>query len=288
MKWIRLLDLGLVSPLRSQSIYHGLAYARSGDTPDTIVLATPDAPYVCIGFHQDLEHELDLAYCNERGLELLRRETGGGAVYLDRNQLFVQWVMAPGSLPARVEQRFELFTRPLVETYRELGIAAHFRPPNDVLVEDRKIVGTGAARIGKAEVLVGNFILDFDTSAMARILRTPSDEFRKLVDRSLQRYMSSMQRELGAAPEAAEVARLYVEKCASALGAELRPGALTPEELQTIEEVERRFEDPDFLFQPGGMRRAGVKIHEEVHVIETPDGPAGARVHRGRIEELSS
>lgn len=281
---IRLLDLGLVSHLRSQTIYHGLAYARTDETPDTIVLATPREPYVCVGFHQDVERELDLAYCAERGLPVLRRETGGGAVYLDRDQLFVQWVMAPGRLPARVERRFELFTRPLVETYRELGIPAHFHPANDVHVGDRKIVGTGAAHIGNADVLVGNLIFDFDIDVMARILRAPSEAFRDLVDRSLRRYMSSMRRELGTAPEPAEVARLYVDKCAAALDAELRPGGLTPGELQAIEAVDRRFEDPGFLFQTGGMRRPGVKIHEEVHVIESVDG---ARVHRGRIEELS-
>jgi lipoate-protein ligase A len=282
---IRLLDLGHVSPLRSQTIYHGLAYARTDETPDTVVLVTPREPYACVGLHQDLEYEVDLDYCAQRALPVLRRETGGGAVYLDRDQLFVQWVMAPTSLPARVDARFELFTRPLVETYRALGIAAHFRPANDVHVGERKIVGTGAARIGNAEVLVGNFIFDFDTDAMTRVLRRRSDAFRELVERSLERYMSSMRRELGTAPAPAEVAALYVEKCATTLAAELRPGALTPAELRAIEAVDRRFEDREFLFQPGGLRRPGVKIHADVHVIETTQG---ARVRRGPMEELET
>ena len=42
------------------------------------MLATPGEPYVCIGFHQDLEHEIDLEFCRREGLPVVRRETGGG------------------------------------------------------------------------------------------------------------------------------------------------------------------------------------------------------------------
>ena len=99
---------------------------------------------------------MDVAYCRGHGLPVLRRELGGGAVYLDRNQLFVQWVMSPERLPLRLDKRFELFARPLVETLREIGIQAALRPVNDIQVGGRKISGTGAARIGCAEVLDGS------------------------------------------------------------------------------------------------------------------------------------
>ena len=80
---IRLLNLGEVSPIRSQAIYHGVAYAMGPDDPDTITLMRPSAPYVCIGHHQDAATEVDLEYCAEAGLAVYRREVGGGAVYLD-------------------------------------------------------------------------------------------------------------------------------------------------------------------------------------------------------------
>jgi len=52
---------------------------------------------------------------------------------------------------------------PLVLTYRDLGIVATHRPVNDVHVRGKKIDGTGAALIGRAEVLVGSFMFDFDS-----------------------------------------------------------------------------------------------------------------------------
>ncbi len=285
---VRLVDAGLVSPLRSQAIYHGLAHARTGDSPDTIVLATTAEPYVCIGFHQDLEAELDLAFCRQQGLLVLRRETGGGAVYLDRDQLFVQWVMAPESLPFRVERRFEVFTRPLVETYRQLGLEACFRPTNDVHVNGRKIVGTGAGHIGNAEVLIGNLIFDFDTGMMARVLRPRSPAFREQVERSLREYMTSMKRELGRVPDRRQVARIYLKQCAETLGRELVPGDLTAAEVAAVERLERRLLSESFLYRPGGLRRDGVKIHEDVEVVERMHGNlrVAVRLREGRIEDI--
>jgi len=290
---VRLIDAGVVPHLRSQTLYHGLAYARDERAPDTVVLATPGEPYVCIGFHQDAGHELDLAFCAEQGLPVVRRETGGGAVLIDSDQLFVQWIMGPARLPPRPEDRFELFARPLVATYRDFGIEARFRPINDIHVNGRKITGTGAARIGEAEVVVGNFLFDFDTGLMAQILRAPSQAFRRQVDRSLQSYMTTMKAELQSVPEVAEVAARYRRHCADALGAELAPGELTAAEIDAIERVEQRFRSNDFVYQPGGLRRRGVKIHEDVYVAESDDhDDAGTRrvtasLREGRIVDIA-
>ena len=64
---------------------------------------------------------MDLDYCRDHGLPVSRREVGGGAVYLDAGQLFVQWVFHRDALPASLEAKFELYIRPLVETYQALG-----------------------------------------------------------------------------------------------------------------------------------------------------------------------
>ena len=64
---IRLLYMEGVSPLRSQTVYHAVGYAMREDTPNTIIIVSPNAPYVCIGYHQDMQKEVDLDYCAARG-----------------------------------------------------------------------------------------------------------------------------------------------------------------------------------------------------------------------------
>ncbi|MBX7233565.1 MAG: lipoate--protein ligase family protein [Caldilineales bacterium] len=290
---IRLLDLGEVAPLRSQTVYHTAAYALTEDSPDTIILVSPQTPYVCIGYHQDLEKEVDLAYCREHGLPVYRREVGGGAVYLDRGQIFTQWAFHRDRLPAALEARFDLYIRPLVETYRALGIEAYHRPINDIHVAGKKIGGTGAAQMGVAEVVVGSLMLTFDKATMAKVLKVPSEKMRDKIFESLEQYMTTIQEQLGQLPPRQEVKDLYVQKCRQILGVEIVPGAWTEEEESLAAELDARFASEEWLFQQGRLRQPGVKIHSDVQVVEKAfKAPGGlirvvARLREGRIDDLS-
>jgi len=175
---LRVLDLGLVSAPRSQALFHGIASVmRAGDDP-VLTLVSPERPYVCIGMHQDVVAEVDEAYCRDAGLPVLRRHVGGGAVYLDHNQLFFHFIYPVNKAPRRVTDLYAHFVAPVLATYQALGIAARLRPINDIHVNDRKIGGTGAAQIGDATIFVGSFMLDFDVETMARCLKVPSEKFR--------------------------------------------------------------------------------------------------------------
>jgi lipoate-protein ligase A len=265
---IRLLDLAPVSPIRSQSIYHAVGYAMGPDTPDTIMLVSPNAPYVSIGRHQDASREVDLEYCADHGYPVIRREVGGGAVYLDGNQLFTQWIFQAEHLPATVEARFELYIDSLIKTYRGLGIAADYRPINDIHVNGRKIGGTGAARMDRAEVVVGSLMFDFDTATMAQVLRVPSEKFRDKVRQTLNDYMTTMKRELGEAPPRSDVVATYLATCTRVLGRPIVAGELRADELARAAAFDAQFGTREWLEEGGGLHRLGVKIHEGVRVAE--------------------
>jgi lipoate-protein ligase A len=293
VRTIRLLDLGTVSPLRSQTVYHAVAHAMNENTPDTIILVTPGQPYVCIGYHQEIAKEVDLDYCAAHGLHVYRREVGGGAVYLDSGQLFSQWVFKKGSLPANLEQRFGLYIRPLVETYQALGINAYLRPVNDVHVGGKKIGGTGAAEIGQGDVVVGSLMFTFDKATMARVLKVPSEKMRDKIFESLEQYMTTMAEQLPALPDRQAVKGLYIRTCAEALDAEITPGVWTDAEEAMARQIDERFVSEEWLQQKGGLRQIGVKIHEDVRVVESAyKAPGGlirvtARLHNGRIDDIA-
>src|SRR5512147_2824077 len=229
-KKIRLLYMEGVSPLRSQTVYHAVGYAMREDTPDTIILVSPSDPYVCIGYHQDIEKEVDLEYCAAHRLPVYRREVGGGAVYLDSGQLFTQWIFHRENLPASLEERFKLYIDPLVATYQALGINATHRPINDVHVNGKKIGGTGAAQMGIAEILVGSLMYTFDKKTMSQVLKVPSEKMRDKIFESLEAYMTTMTEQLGSMPDRVMVTDLYIKKVAEALGAEIYEGEWTAEE----------------------------------------------------------
>lgn len=265
---IRFIDAGTVSGFRSQSIYHGLGYAQTAHTPNTVVLATPGTPYMCIGFFQDVENELDVAFCQANGLPVIRRETGGGAVYIDKDQLFIQWIFQQSSLPPRVDQRFQLFVKPLIETYKFFGINAYYHPINDVHVNGKKIVGTGAGTIGEGEIVTGNIMFNFNYDTMINAINVPNDAFREAVRRNMKQFLTHMNMELVGAPTVEEVKEVYKQKCAQVLGVNLVDGEFTQLELEKMEQVEAKFKQDKWLFQT--KRKAPLsklfKIHSDLWI----------------------
>lgn len=155
-----LYNLGTVNWLDSQLLYHALAYlGREG-----LILLQPGTPYVSLGFHQDVNQEIELDFLKEHAIPVFRREVGGGAVYLDRGQLFYQLVIRADrpDVPAVKKAFYRKFLGPVVETFQELGVDTHFKPVNDIVVNNRKISGNGAAKINDMMILVGNFLIDFN------------------------------------------------------------------------------------------------------------------------------
>ena len=83
-----LFDLGERPWEQSMLIFHALA--RMGI--EAIDIVWPQTPFISIGYFQDAKKEVDLEYCKRMGLPIIRREVGGGTVYLDRNQIFYHMV----------------------------------------------------------------------------------------------------------------------------------------------------------------------------------------------------
>jgi lipoate-protein ligase A len=209
-------ELGTVGWLESQAYYHALAYlGRSG-----LILLQPASPYVCLGYHQDARQEVELEYLQQQGIPLFRREVGGGAVYLDCNQLFYQFVFNKDDprWPASKLAFYEQCLAPVVDTLRQLGLAASFKPVNDILVGGRKISGNGAAEIGDCVVLVGNFLMDFNYDQMARVLRVPDEKFRDKVHKTLEENLTTLKRELGTLPDVRRLSALLLANSESLVG----------------------------------------------------------------------
>ena len=147
METWRLIDLKKAEPLMAQTFYEAVAHSvDSGLAANTIILVQPSSPYVCIGYHQELEKEVDLDYCRKNNLMVIRRSQGGGATYLNGDQIFYQVVASKGSevMPIDVEGLFEKFLAVTVYVYRRLGLPAEYKAINDVVVRGRKISGNGA------------------------------------------------------------------------------------------------------------------------------------------------
>ena len=266
---IRVIDGGMVSWLDSQVIYHAVASAIGGANETTLTLVNPSKPYICIGYHQELEKEVDVDYCRDNGLPVTRRQVGGGAVYLDENQLFWHIIVPRSQAPYRIEDVYSRYLTGPVNALRAMGIPAVHRPVNDIQVEGRKIGGTGAATIGDAIVIVGSLIFDFDYETMVRVLKVPSEKFRDKVYQSMREYLTTIRRELGPdAPTWDQGKQILIEEIARSLKLDAYLSKLNVREEEEMSAWRETLASDEWLYQAGGLRHHGVKIAEGVHVCE--------------------
>jgi lipoate-protein ligase A len=292
---MRLYNLGKVPWQESQLIYHALAELGW----EALSLVSPESPYVCIGFHQDVEQEVDLDYCKAKNIRIFRRDVGGGAVYLDGDQLFFHLILHKDhpEVPKNKEAFYQKFLQPIINVYRRIGIPAAYKPVNDVLAGTKKISGTGVGEIGDCVVFVGNLIVDFNYEEMSRVLKVPDEKFRGKIHKTLRENLTTIHRELGK-----KEASRWDESTLNALMAEEFQkilGPMTPCQKDALlqakmDELGGRLMSKEWLFQRGKpVRGREVKIRAGLNVIQkvhkAPGGliRADYELKEGRINGVS-
>jgi lipoate-protein ligase A len=262
---MQVLNLGKLPEQQSMLVFHVLA--RLGY--EGLVIVSPKVPLASVGYFQDAEKEIDLDYCKDKDIPVMRREVGGGATYLDENQIFYQviWNKRNSLFPRKISDIFEFLSEPPCETYREFGIEAHFRPENDIVTkEGRKIAGEGGGDIEDSMVLVGGILMDFDYKTMSRILKVPDEKFRDKVYKSMEENLTTMKRELGIVPKREDIVKVLTEKYERLLG-KLEPVTLTKKTVDKMLELECWFTSDKFLFKKTPRIPKGVKIREGVEIL---------------------
>lgn len=249
----------------SMLIFHVLA--RIGY--EGLVIVSPAQPLASVGYFQDAEKEIDLDFCKNEGIPVMRREVGGGATYLDGNQIFYQmiWNKKNSKFPTNIKKIFELLSQPACETYRKFGINASFRAENDIITDKgKKIAGEGGGDIGDSMVFVGGILLDFNYRTISKVLNVPDEKFRDKIYKSMEENLTTMKRELGEIPPREDIKRVLVESFEKRTG-KLEPVNLDDEAIRKMRELEQIFTSNEFLFKKTPRMPQGVKIKEGIDIL---------------------
>ena len=247
----RVIDTG-IRPCREQMAFD-LALIeghRTGTTPDTIRFLT-FPPSVLVGRHQAISQELNLPACRAAGVGIGRRVTGGGALYLDEGQFGWEIVASRAALGLQdLGAVAKAFCEAAAAGLSRLGIAARYRPRNDIEVDGRKISGTGGFFDGDTIFYQGTVLVDMDSARMAGLLNIPAAKLAKHGQTSgAQRVVTLKELFAGSPPPATEVKEALLAAFAEHLGITPTWGAITA----TEEAAARRiFDDEigqdDFVF----------------------------------------
>ena len=242
MRPVRVIDTGVRGGRENVALDQALIEARNaGRVPDTIRFLR-FRPCALIGLHQMLSHEVRLDYCRQHGIEVGRRITGGGGLYLDEGQIGWELALARRGLGGDLAAISARICRAAAAGLQRLGVPAEFRPRNDIEVEGRKISGTGGLVDGETLFFQGTLLVDFDPARMIEVLKIPVDKLARRDLDDARRRVTTLREVLGRVPPLREIEEALLEGFRAHLGLEPRWGELTEYE----ETLARRLHDAEF------------------------------------------
>jgi lipoate---protein ligase len=190
---------------------------------------------VVLGSFQSVRNEVDEEAAREMGAAIVRRISGGGAMFVQPGRTITYSLTMPAALAAGVPIRdsYEPMDRWAVEVLRELGIEARHEPLNDIASPEGKIAGAAQARRSGAVLHHTTMAYEMEPGEMLRILRLGRERLSKRGTPSAAKHVSPLRRFTNL-PRDAIVERL-AEGFRRRFG--LVEGAITPEELAEAERL---------------------------------------------------
>ncbi|WP_038029429.1 MULTISPECIES: biotin/lipoate A/B protein ligase family protein [unclassified Thioalkalivibrio] len=280
-KTLRVLDTGLRAAAENMAFNRALLEChQEGVSPHTLRFLQFE-PCALVGFHQNVDQEINTEYCKEHGIAIQRRITGGGAIYFDSTQLGWELYLDKRFLgTADMGQIAARICNAAAAGIRTLGVDAQFRPRNDIEVEGRKISGTGGAFDGDSIMYQGTLLIEFDVEDMLRILRIPAEKLSNKAIESARDRVVNLATLLGERPDLDHVKDAIAKAFAEEFAVELAPSDLLPEEQESFEQALAEIDTEEWVYQrnrpatdapmfesifksDGGLMRVGVALDPE-------------------------
>jgi len=207
------------------------AILRLADVP-TLRLYRWCPSAISLGYFQSLEDEVDQGACEKMGIDVVRRISGGGAVFHGaEGEITYSVVVAEGFLEVTedVPASYERLCGGVINALQLLGMDARFQGINDVVVGDKKISGSAQTRRYGKILQHGTVLLDVDIERMFRVLRISEEKLSDKEIKKAEERVTSIRKEVGVV-SSQRVAHALARGFEEALGIELIPGSLEEEE----------------------------------------------------------
>ncbi|MGD1059869.1 MAG: lipoate--protein ligase family protein [Methanomassiliicoccales archaeon] len=228
---LRVVDSGVIDPVRSVATDEAMLMARHlRIVPNSLHLYIRDRPVVSLGYFEKEEEAVDLGVAKAKNVTVVKRASGGSAIYTDPGQLIYALVLDSEMAPESPEEMFKQTCGGVVKALDVLGLKAEFKPLNDVLVNHRKISGSAQLRRWDVVLQHGTMMVDTDIDLMFEVLRTRKKGRSK-------DSVTTLAKELGEVPTMDRVKHAMVEGISGAFGMEPMNGVLSHYERKTIDSL---------------------------------------------------
>jgi|SRR5699024_526495 len=196
-----------------------------------------DSRCVVIGRFQSLANEVDADGAERHGVEVVRRISGGGAMFMEAGNCITYSIHAPESLVEGMsfQQSYEFFDQWVIEALADVGVEAWYQPLNDITSPGGKIAGAAQARRRGAVLHHVTMAYDMDAAKMMEVLRIGREKMSDKGTTSAAKRVDPLRSQTGLPRE--EVIARMVDTFRRRYG--FSEGAITDEEQAAAEQLYR-------------------------------------------------
>jgi len=162
------------------------------------------APAVVIGRFQSLRNEVDGERASAHGIEVVRRISGGGAMFIEPGNTITYSICAPLSMVEGLsfQESYAHMDEWVLAALRKVGIEAWYQPLNDIVSAEGKIAGAAQARRGRAVLHHVTMAYDIDAARMLDVLRIGREKLSDKGTQSAAKRVDPLRSQTGLAREA--------------------------------------------------------------------------------------
>ncbi len=241
-KW-RLLNTGAKNAFFNMALDEAIVIARSRNlVPNTLRFFRWSPSAVSIGYFQSMNEEIDTEFCRVKGIDYVRRRTGGGAVFHDQyGELTYSLIIDKDHrlVTNDFQNTYETLCSGIISGLEFLGIQARFKPINDIEVEGKKISGNAQTRAMNVIHQHGTILREVDINLMFKVLKVPSEKIRDKMIKVVQERVTSVNTVLKRNVSFEELNNALIRGFSEAFQIKLIPGHITKFEAMLTTELEK-------------------------------------------------
>ena len=193
------------------------------------------APTVIFGRNQVVENEVNLEYCREHDIRVVRRKSGGGCVYADMDNLMLSMVTDGDN----VGFTFNRFVTMIQLALHKIGVTATSTAHNDIMIGDRKVCGTAFYQLPGRSIVHSTMLYDTNMQHMLNAITPSAEKLEKKGIQSVRQRITLLK----------DHTPLSLDEIKQKIRDTLCDGelVLTEEQVAGIEEIEQTYLKQDFI-----------------------------------------
>ena len=163
---------------------------------------------VVVGKHQNTVEEINQEYVQTHGIQVVRRLSGGGAVYHDLGNLNFTFIVDKNVIG---DFDFKVFTAPVIKALARLGVNAEFNSRNDLTIDGKKFSGNSQYHKGNRLLHHGTLLFNSDLDVIQQVLTVKQDKIESKGIKSIRSRVTNISEHMQGAASITGFKALLVE-----------------------------------------------------------------------------